>query len=307
MGLLGPCDNRPMRRLLIIGCGDVVRRALPELVLRWHVLALVRSRDPQLAALGVTQIEGDLDRPVTLARLAGISDAVIHSAPPPAQGSGDPRTRNLLAALQRGKSLPRQLVYISTSGVYGDCGGGSVDEPRTPAAKSARATRRVDAERRLRRFGRGPERLCRISILRAPGIYAADRLPLERLQKRLPLMLHAEDSYTNHIHAEDLGRACTAALALGRPNRIYNINDDSALGMGEWFDLLADSFSLPRAPRLPREEVRRVVPPLQWSFMNESRRLDNTRMKRELRLRLRYPNVNAGIAAAKQAGTSCSG
>ena len=303
-----------MRRLLIIGCGDVMRRALPQLVLRWRVLALVRRHDPQLAALGVTQIEGDLDRPDTLTRLAGIADAVIHSAPPPAQGNGDPRTRNLIAALQRGKSLPRQLVYISTSGVYGDCGGARVSETRSPAApsaQSARAARRVDAERRLRRFGRQRGRHCRISILRAPGIYAEDRLPLERLHKKLPLMLHAEDSHTNHIHAADLGRACSAALARARANRIYNINDDSSLAMGEWFDALADAFALPRAPRLPREEVRRIVPAMQWSFMAESRRLDNTRMKRELRLRLRYPTVATGILAATttatQAGTSCSG
>jgi nucleoside-diphosphate-sugar epimerase len=297
-----------MRRLLIIGCGDVMRRALPQLVQRWHVLALVRRRDPQLEALGVTQIEGDLDRPGTLTRLAGIADAVIHSAPPPAQGSGDPRTRNLIAALQRGKSLPRQLVYISTSGVYGDCGGARVSETRSPSAQSARAARRVDAERRLRRFGRQRGRQCCVSILRAPGIYAEDRLPLERLHKQLPLMLHAEDSHTNHIHAADLGRACSAALTRAAANRIYNINDDSSLAMGEWFDALADAFALPRAPRLPREEVRRSVPPMQWSFMNESRRLDNTRMKRELHLRLRYPDVMAGIAAAQQqAGTSCSG
>jgi nucleoside-diphosphate-sugar epimerase len=287
-----------MRRLLIIGCGDVMRRTLPRLVLRWHVLALVRSRDPQLAALGITQIEGDLDRPDTLTRLAGISDAVIHSAPPPSQGSGDPRTRNLIAALQRGKSLPRQLVYISTSGVYGDCGGAWVSETRMPAAQSTRAARRIDAEHRLRGFGRQAAGRCRVSILRAPGIYAADRLPLERLHKRLPLMLPAEDSHTNHIHAEDLGRACIAALARGRANRAYNINDDSTLAMGDWFDALADAFALPRAPRLPREEVRRAVPPMQWSFMSESRRLDNSRMKRELRLRLRYPTVAAGIAAA---------
>jgi nucleoside-diphosphate-sugar epimerase len=286
-----------MRRLLIIGCGDVMRRALPQLVQRWQVLALVRERDPQLSALGVTQIEGDLDRPDTLTRLAGLADAVIHSAPPPAQGTGDTRTRNLISVLQRGKSLPRQLVYISTSGVYGDCDGAWVDETRGVAAQSARATRRVDAERRLRRFGRQRGRHCRVSILRAPGIYAADRLPLERLHKGLPLMLAAEDSHTNHIHADDLGRACIAALARGKPNRIYNINDDSALLMGEWFDALADAFALPRAVRLPREEVRRLVPPLQWSFMNESRRLDNTRMKQELRLRLRYPTVAAGISA----------
>lgn len=284
-----------------------MRRALPQLVLRWHVVALVRRRDPQLAALGVTQIEGDLDQPDTLVRLAGIADAVIHSAPPPSQGTGDPRTRNLIAVLQRGKSLPRRIVYISTSGVYGDCGGAWVGETRGTAATSARAGRRVDAERRLRRFGRQSGRRCRISILRAPGIYAGDRLPLERLHKGLPLMLHAEDSHTNHIHAEDLGRAGAAALARGGANRVYNISDDSALAMGEWFDLLADHFSLPRAPRLPREEVRRTVPPLQWSFMNESRRLDNARMKRELRLRLHYPTVASGIAAILDKETTCSG
>ena len=287
-----------MRRLLIVGCGDVMRRALPKLVLHWRVLALVRHHDPQLAALGVTQIEGDLDHPRTLTRLAGIADAVIHSAPPPAHGAGDTRTQNLLAVLQRGKSLPRQLVYISTSGVYGDCGGAWVNETRTLAAQSARAARRVDAERRLRQFGRQHGRHCCVSILRAPGIYAADRMPLDRLRKGLPLILAAQDSHTNHVHAEDLGRACAAALARGRPNRVYNINDDLPLPMGEWFDALADAFALPRATRLPRDEVRRAVPPMQWSFMNESRRLDNTRMKRELGLRLLYPTVAAGISAA---------
>lgn len=296
-----------MRRLLIIGCGDVVRRALPQLLSRWRVLALVRQPDAGLAKLGVRQIVGDLDRPSTLKRLAGICDAVIHSAPPPPQGSGDARTQNLIAALQRGKSLPRQLVYISTSGVYGDCGGARVGETRLAAPKSARAARRVDAERRLRGFGRQRGRHCRVSILRAPGIYAADRLPLERLHKGLPLMLHEEDSHTNHIHADDLARACIAALTRARANRVYNVNDDTALAMGEWFDALADAFSLPRAPRLPRDEVRLAVPPMQWSFMSESRRLDNTRMKRELRLRLRYPTVATGILAATQTRASCSG
>ncbi|MCF8149364.1 MAG: SDR family NAD(P)-dependent oxidoreductase [Burkholderiaceae bacterium] len=294
-----------MRRLLIIGCGDVLRRTLPQLVQRWHVLALVRQRDPQLAALGITQITGDLDRPDTLKRLSGISDAVIHSAPPPALGATDTRTRNLIACLQRGKSLPRQLVYISTSGVYGDCEGAWINETRVPAAKSARALRRMDAERRLRQFGRHGQ--CCVSILRAPGIYAADRLPLERLRKGLPLIIPAEDSHTNHIHAFDLGRACVAALVRGRPNRAYNVNDDSALAMGEWFDMLADAFGLPRAPRLPREEVCRLVPPMQWSFMSESRQLDNTRMKCELRVRLRYPSVSTGIHADASEEASCSG
>ncbi|MBI5783892.1 MAG: SDR family oxidoreductase [Rhodocyclales bacterium] len=295
-----------MQRLLIVGCGDVVRRILPDLTRRWRVYALVRQDDATLAALGVTQIVGDLDRPSGLQRLAGLADVVLHSAPPPERGKHDPRTRRLVAVLRRG-SLPRRLVYISTSGVYGNCDGERVAETRSLRPQTARAQRRVDAEGILRRFGR--ESNCRVSILRAPGIYAADRLPLDRLRKGLPVWRADEDSYTNHIHAEDLGRACIAALRRGRANRTYNVSDDSDLPMGEWFDKLADAFDLPRPPRVSREVSPRdtpsELPQTQLSFMNESRRLDNRRLKRELGFRFRYPTVDAGIAAAK--GPSCSG
>ncbi len=184
-----------------------------------------------------------------------------------------------------------------------------VPETRPLAASSARAKRRVSAERLLRDFGKhgGRYRNCRISILRAPGIYAADRLPLDRVRQRLPLIVAGEDSYTNHIHANDLGRACLAALRHGRSNRSYNINDDSGLAMGEWFDLLADSFNLPRAPRLSRAQAAMELSPTQWSFAGESRRLINTRMKRELGLRLAYPTVHSGIGRAPESETTCSG
>lgn len=285
-----------MRRLLIVGCGDVVRRALPQLVRRWRVLALVREAEAALRAQGVVQIRGDLDDGATLKRLAGLADAVLHSAPPGEEGSADLRTRRLLAALRQGRSLPRSLIYISTSGVYGDCGGEAVTETRPQRPRTARAHRRADAERQLRAFGRDSG--CRVAILRAPGIYAADRLPLERLRRGDPLLAAAEDVYTNHIHADDLGRACIAALRRGRPNRVYHASDDSTLAMGEWFDKLADAFVLPRAPRLPRAELESRLSPLTLSFMRESRRLDNTRLTRELGLALRYPTVDAGIAAA---------
>lgn len=298
---------RRLRRLLVVGCGDVMRRMLPELVRRWRVVALVRQRDPQLTALGVVQIEGDLDRPRSLRRLAAIAgsaDAAIHSAPPPPDSADshagshfDRRTRNLIAALQRGESLPRALAYIGTSGVYGDCSGECVAETRRLAPQSARAKRRVDAETRLRRLGRTGA--CRVMLLRAPGIYAADRLPLQRLQQGLPLIRAAEDVFTNHIHAEDLGRACMAALRYGRANRCYNASDDSVLRMGEWFDFLADAYGLPRAPRLPRVEVRAQVSALQWSFMGESRRLDNRRLHRELKFRFLYPTVMDCLGARK--------
>ena len=198
----------------------------------------------------------------------------------------------------RGKSLAQRFVYISTSGVYGDCGGNEVDEARRLCPQTARARRRVDAERQLRHFGR--RRPARVSILRAPGIYAADRLPVERLQKGLPALRAEEDVFTNHIHADDLARLVIAALRFGRANRCYNASDDSGLKMGEYFDLVADRFGLPHAPRISRREAEAQLSPVQLSFMRESRRLVNRRIKTELRASLRYPSVADGIEAAWQ-------
>jgi nucleoside-diphosphate-sugar epimerase len=292
--------------LLIVGCGDVARRALPVLQRRWQVTALVRNWDAELRAQGVRQIRGDLDQPATLRRVAGLAQAVLHSAPPPAEGEDDPRTRRLLAALARGQSLPRRLVYISTSGVYGNRHGARVAETCPPRPATARARRRLAAERLLRAAGR--RGVLRVSILRAPGIYAAERLPLERVRRSVPALLPAEDAFTNHIHAQDLAAACCLALERARPNRIYNISDDSELRMGDWFDKLADAFHLPRPPRITRAEAQRRLTPLMLSFMNESRRLDNARMKRELKLKLRYPTVDDGIAEAlRRERPSCCG
>jgi nucleoside-diphosphate-sugar epimerase len=292
--------------LLIVGCGDVVRRALPELTRRWRVFALVRSPDPTLRQAGVLQLRGDLDHRPSLRRLCGLAQAVLHSAPPPTTGNDDLRTQRLLAALTGRQSLPRRLVYISTTGVYGDCAGAAVPETRPLKPKNARALRRVAAEQRLRDFGRHASR---ISILRVPGIYAADRLPLDRIKRGDPVLIADEDSYTNHIHADDLARACVVTLERGRPNRCYNLCDDSDLPMGDWFDKLADAFDLPRPPRVTRAEAQTRLSPLLLSFMNESRRLVNTRMKTELGIRLRYPTVDVGIADAlqQQESPACSG
>jgi nucleoside-diphosphate-sugar epimerase len=290
-----------VERLLIIGCGDVARRALPRLARRYRVYALVRSADAalaaEIAALGVTPIRGDLDRPATLRRLAGLAELVLHFAPPPERGNLDTRTRHLIAALQRGKILPRRLIYISTSGIYGDCAGAWVSETRAAAPRTPRARRRVDAERQLRRWGKsgGPS----VSILRAPGIYAAGRLPVERIRRGDPVLRDADDVFTNHIHADDLARCALAALRLGRPNRVYHASDDSArpgLKMADWFDAVAAAYALPSPRRVSRAEAEAQLAPLVLSFMGESRRLDNTRIKHELRVRLSYPNVTAGLA-----------
>lgn len=290
--------RRNMKQVLIVGSGDVARRIIPWLARRFLVRALVRRPEERdaLRALGATPIVADLDRPASLARLAGIADYVLHCAPPPGEGQDDPRTRRLLAALMQRASLPRRLVYISTTGVYGDCAGAWLDETRPLRPASARAVRRVAAENRLRRFGCRSG--CRVSVLRAPGIYDADaRLPLARLRKGEPVLAPEDDVFTNHIHADDLARLLALALFRGRPNRVYNASDDSQLRMGEYFDLVADAVGLPRPPRLPRAALSERLSALTLSFMSESRRLDNGRIKRELRARLLFPCVADALTA----------
>jgi nucleoside-diphosphate-sugar epimerase len=292
-----------MRRLLIIGCGDVALRLVPLVQPRYRIIyGLTRDgeRRAALRASGVRPILGDLDRPATLTSLPGLAHDVVHCAPPPPAGSTDTRTAHLVAALARGGSLPQQLVYISTSGVYGDASGALVDETFPLAPQTPRAQRRADAERRLRKWGARSG--VRVTILRAPGIYATERLPLARLERRTPALRPEDDAYVNHIHADDLAR-CVAAALRRALNRTYNAADDTPLKMGDYFDLVADRFGLPRPVRIPREEARRVIEPTLYSFMNESRRLVNERMKRELRVALQYPSVHEGIAAARGAAS----
>jgi nucleoside-diphosphate-sugar epimerase len=287
-----------VQRLLIIGCGDVVRRALPWLTRRYRVYATARNESAanSLRAVGVIPLRADLDRAESLDRLKGIGTLILHSAPPQEQGAKDMRTRRLLAALAKGSMLPLRLIYIGTSGVYGDCGGAWVTEARPLGAQTARAKRRRDAEDCLRRFGR--RNGVAVSIFRAPGIYAADRLPLERIRRGDPVLNADDDVFTNHIHAEDLARVTALGLSRGSAGRTYNACDDTSLKMGDYFDLVADTFGLPRPPRVSRAEAKQRLNPMTLSFMQESRRLVNRRLKQELRLRLGYPDVAAGLAAA---------
>lgn len=290
-----------MRRptLLIVGCGDVGMRVVKLLRGRVRLLALTSSPD-RVAALrqaGAVPLIGDLDVPGSLGRLGGLADAVLHLAPPPSHGIADRRTAALLAALARADRV-RRLVYASTTGVYGDAGGAWLDETSPLRAATDRARRRVDAEARVRCFGRALG--IAVTILRIPGIYALDREggdPRDRLRRGTPVLRAQDDVHTNHVHADDLARACVAALHRGRPQRIVNVCDDTELAMGAYFDLAADLAGLPRPRRVARSEAASELTAMQLSFMSESRRLRNQRLKRELRLRLRYPTVREGLAA----------
>ena len=285
--------------LLIVGCGDVGMRVLRLLNGRWRVVALTSSaaRVGVLRAAGAVPLIGNLDDVATLARLAGLADVVLHLAPPQSLGRTDVRTRNLLQALAR-QGRVRRVVYGSTTGVYGDCAGAQFDETRAVNPATDRARRRVDAEQRLRWFGRAFG--VQVTLLRIPGIYAGDREgghPRDRLSRGAPVLVADDDVYTNHIHADDLARACVAALHRGLPQRVLHVCDDTQMKMGDYFDLAADLCALPRLPRISREQAAAQMSPMQLSFMGESRRLLNERLKRELRLRLRYPTAALGLVA----------
>ncbi len=274
--------------MLIIGCGDVGMRLLPLVRDRFQVVAVTSqpARIPELRAAGALPLVANLDDRNSLHRLRGLAGTVVHLAPPPSDGERDRRTRNLAAILPRQASI----VYVSTTGVYGDCKGVFSDETRPVAPVNARAKRRVDAERVLRRWALRSEG--KLSILRVPGIYAADRLPLDRLKQGTPALIPEEDVYTNHIHADDLAQIIALALFRAQPQRVYHTVDDSDLKMGEYFEQVALAFGLPSPPRLPRAELAAKVSPMLLSFMSESRRLSNARMKRELGVRLRWPTVS---------------
>ena len=292
-----------------MGCGDVGQRVARNLNTgpgagRLQVLALTSTptRVEALRRIGVRPLVGNLDDATTIRRLAGVATRVLHLAPPPGEGATggrwwlDPRTVALARALRQ-RSLPQSLVYASTSGVYGDCQGALVPETRPLAPATPRAQRRVNAERAVRHLGRAG---VRASLLRIPGIYARDReggTPEARLRRGTPVLVAEDDVYTNHIHADDLARAALAAIWKARPQRAYNISDSTHMKMGDYFDLAADMYGLPRPPRVPRTTAQDQLPLMLLSFMSESRRLENLRMRQELGLRLRYPSVAQGLRA----------
>jgi len=277
-------------RLLIVGCGDIGRGIVARLQGRFRIFAVTRSVEhlAPLRAAGAVPLLVDLDRD-DLERLGQLAPRAIVLAPTSPDGRIDRRSLRLLKVL---RPQPHRLVYMSTTGIYGDKQGRQVDETTTPLPVTDRAHRRLDAERRMRASP------WRAAVLRVPGIYGPHRLPLERLQRAIPVPLPEEDVVTNHIHAHDLARICIAALFRAAPRRVYNAVDDSELLLGQYIDLVADRAGLPRPPRLSRKELRQAVSAMQYSFMTESRRIGNRRLKSELKVRLQYPTVVEGVGAA---------
>ena len=364
------------QRLLIIGCGDVGQRVVRQLHHGWQVIGVARSDETlqKIRTAGALAMQADdahrlarwathilhaappasRDGEVTdrltrgwlqaLARARG-QRASTPSRPGRAHRLGARSTAALLAvpapatqARSRSQHAPApRLVYLSTTGVYGDRGGAFTRETDTLQPLTDRARRRVDAERQVRfgihrseasnagsRRADGPRAdstrpdsphrdSARVSgarhrrlqqpplpalVLRVPGIYAADRLPVERLRQQVPALIPADDVITNHIHADDLARIARTALLRGPRQRVINAVDDSQMTLGDYLDQVADRLGLPRPPRHSRAELTRTLSEVRMSFMRESRRLDSRRLKRELRVRLQWPTVAEFLARA---------
>ncbi len=304
-----------MDRVLIVGCGDIGRRAARLWGAR-GVAVFGLARSPRSAARllrqGIVPVPGDLDDRGTLAGLPTRGALVYYLAPPSTDGETDPRARAFADAVPDGDE-PETLVYMSTTAVYGDLKGGWATEETPAVPNTNRGKRRLDAENVLLAWGR--ERNVPVVVLRVAGIYGPGRLPVEAIRRGTPVLDEADSPYTNRIHAEDLARVCVTAGERGRGGRIYNVSDGVPGTIAEYFHAVADRLGLPRPTsmdgQVPREpgwrerppavglrEARKVLSPGLLDFLSESRRIDNRRMREELGVALLYPTLSAGLAAS---------
>lgn len=285
------------REVWIVGSGYVGQRlAVAEMASGARVHALARS-EASLAALASLEAvcwRADLDQPSSLAGLNVHGAGVYYLAPPPSHGRTDSRMQTFLQAA--GARPPHRIVYVSTTGVYGDCGGEWVKEDRPVHPMADRAWRRVDAETQLRSFS---DRMgVPVVILRVPGIYGPNRLPRERLEKRLPVLRESESPWSNRVHVDDLVAALQAAMCRGVPGVVYNVSDGYPSTMTDYFNQVADALGLPRPRQIPRAEAEQAIDPGMRSYLAESRRIDNHRMREELGVVPRYTSLVEGLAAS---------
>ena len=293
-------QDKPLKTVLIVGCGAIGRRVATLLSPgRYDVTGIVRSHESveSLAKSAVRAVNIDLDRPDpgmehTLSQGCHDGD-IFYFAPPPPAGEQDTRMQAFLGGLP-GRTGVRRIVYISTSAVYGDCHGAWITESQPLNPTTPRGQRRLDAERQLRDWCR--THAVQWIILRVPGIYGPGKLPLARLRKGTPVLREADAPYTNRIHADDLAAICVAAMHSSIANTVYNVSDGHPGNMTDYFFRVADAAGLPRPPEVSREEAQTVLSAGMLSFLQDSRRMDNSKLLNELGIQLQYPNLDAGLA-----------
>jgi nucleoside-diphosphate-sugar epimerase len=281
--------------VLIVGCGDVGVRVARLLLAAGHKVAgLARSAagEERLRHYGIKPVPGDLDDADRLAQLPTGGKLVFYFAPPPGGGAIDGRMRRFCAAVG-GTQLPARVVYMSTSGVYGDCGGARVTEATPLNPQTSRAQRRVDAETTLAEWA-SCNRVATV-ILRVTGIYGPGRLPLARLQQGHPVLRESESPPTNRIHVDDLAAVCIVAAERAAAGEVFNVSDGQSGTMTGYFNAIADLLGLPRPPQVSMAEANRVMNPIMLSYLKEARRMDNRKMIEQLGIVLQYPDLESGL------------
>jgi nucleoside-diphosphate-sugar epimerase len=280
--------------VLIVGTGDIgVRIARLVLANGSKVSGLVRSAESaeRLRACNIEPVEGNLDDVASLANLPTAGKLVFFLAPPPGGGPFDSRMRNFCQAVGA-LNAPAKVIYMSTSGVYGDCGGEWVTEETPVNPQTSRAQRRVDAENVLLEWG--AEHKVSVVILRVTGIYGPGRLPIARIQQGHPVLRQEDSPPTNRIHADDLAATAVAA-AKKADGGIFNISDGQPGTMTQYFMLVADMLDLPRPQQVTMDEAKQVMNPMMLSYLQETRRMDNRKMIEELGIVLQYPDLESGL------------
>ncbi len=286
----------------IVGCGYVGQRlARQALAQGVAVSALSRSAENQahLRELGLLVWAGDLDRPASLPDFPLHKSLLYYFAPPPDSGVADPRSQNFIQHIQT-HNLPRKVVLISTTSVYGDCQGAWITEIQPLNPQAERAKRRVDAEQRWQAWAQHTS--VPLVILRVPGIYGPGRLPRHRLEQGLPVLAESDSPYSNRIHVEDLVQACLAAGKATQPEAsLYHLSDGNPTTMTDYFNQVADSLGLPRPPCISATQASTALSAEMRSYLAESKRLDTRKMREELGVTPRYPDLHSGLAQCRVA------
>ena len=287
--------SKMSKDVLIIGCGDIGVRVARLIRTRGgSVTAVSRSysNEARLEELGLNVVPGNLDDQSALGKLATLGKLVFYLAPPPGGGPFDSRMRNFCQAIDKDRA-PTKVVYVSTSGVYGDCGEEWVTEETSVNPQTSRAQRRVDAEQRLQKWGK--ENGVPVVILRVTGIYGPGRLPLARIQQGHPILREEESPPTNRIHADDLAEVCIKAAEKADDGDIFNVSDGHPGTMTQYFNAVSDLLDLPRLPQVDMAEAKQVMNPMMLTYLTETRRMDNRKMVEQLGVVLMYPDLESGL------------
>jgi nucleoside-diphosphate-sugar epimerase len=260
---------------------------------RWRIAGTVRDGATRaaLAREGFACVPFD-DRNGIAAALSH-HDHLLISIPP--SDSGDRvLTLYLQELLAHGRSF-RWIAYLSTTGVYGDRGGGWVDETSELRPATERGKRRLLAERAW--LALHDEHALPVHIFRLAGIYGPGRNQLLALRKGEARRIVKKEHVFSRIHVDDIAGVLEASIVTPHPGRSYNVCDDEPAPPQTVIAYAAEILGLPVPPEIPFE--RAGLSGLSRSFYEESKRVSNRRIKDELGYRLAYPSYREGLQALK--------